>query len=109
MVLGVRCDKKTTAMEQMFSPNLMMYQLDTLTLSDCGQALVESHQQILQETRTPLHRSISPTVTFWCLFVVVLSFTISDWAKHWNHGYGHFCNNWSERISKANSDDTFII
>ena len=84
MVLGVRCDKKTTAMEQMFSPNLMMYQLDTLTLSDCGQPLVESHQQILQETRTPLHRSISPTVTFWCLFVVVLSFTIIGWVKNWN-------------------------
>lgn len=83
LVLGARCDKKASNLEQMFSPLVMAQQFDTLTFSDTREPVAETPIQILIETRDPLHRSISPTISFWCLFVIILSFTVIAWKKNW--------------------------
>lgn len=84
MLLGIRCDHHASNAEQMFSPVNMMAQFDTLTFSDSHQPVVQPAEVILAETRTPLHRSISPTLTFWVFCVLTICLTILSWAKHWH-------------------------
>ena len=84
MVLGVRCDKRCSNYEYMFSPLEMMHQFDTLTVSDTGEPLAEPTTVLLSETRSPLARSVSPTLLFWALFVVVVFLSIMEWSKLWN-------------------------
>ena len=84
MVLGVRCDKRCSNYEYMFSPLEMMHQFDTLTVSDTGEPLAEPATVLLSETRSPLARSVSPTLLFSLLFLVVLCLTIMEWYKVWN-------------------------
>ena len=84
MVLGVHCDKRCSNYEYMFSPLEMMHQFDTLTVSDTGEPLAEPATVLLSETRSPLARSVSPTLLFWALFVVVMFLSIMEWSKLWN-------------------------
>ena len=84
MVLGVRCDKRCSNYEYMFSPLEMMQQFDTLTVSDTGEPLAEPATVLLSETRSPLSRSVSPTLLFSVVFLVVLCLTIMEWYKVWN-------------------------
>lgn len=87
ITLGARCDHRCSNYEYMFSPIEMMHQLDTMQVSDTHQPLCEPAQQLLQETRTPLNRSISPNITFWALFLAVLALTIVGWRKGWRLGW----------------------
>ena len=84
MVLGVRCDKRCSNYEYMFSPLEMMKQFDTLTVSDMGEPLAEPATVLLEETRNPLARSVSPTLLFWVVFVAVMCLSIMEWYKMWN-------------------------
>lgn len=84
IVLGARCDNPCNNQEYMFLPVELMRQLDTTRLSDTHQPLAKPARQILKEDRTPLSRSISPTVSFWVLFVIVTSITIIGWKKKWS-------------------------
>ena len=83
IALGLHCDHRCSNYEYMFSPIEMMRQFDTLTVSDTRQPLAEPAQQLLEETRTPLNRSVSPVLTFWVVFIGVLCLTIIGWKKQW--------------------------
>ena len=83
VLLGARCDKTTSNLEQMFSPLEMMAQFDTLTLSDTHEPLVSETTQILKDEREPLAKSVSPTLIFWILCSVVMLLTLLAWYKGW--------------------------
>lgn len=83
MLLGVRCDKQASNAEQMFSPLNMMQQFDTLKFSDTQLPVAQPIVTILHENRPAMTPSISPTLVFWVLFVIVLSLTVIAWAKGW--------------------------
>ena len=84
MALGARCDKRCSNYEYMFSPYEMMKQFDTLTVSDTRQPIADPAVLLLPETRSPLSRSLSPTLLFWVLFLAVLTLTLLQWHKSWN-------------------------
>lgn len=81
MALGARCDKDCSTYECAFLPLEMKAQFDTLHIKGTNETLTEPAVQLLQDNRTPLKRSVSPTLSFWALFIVVLSLTIISWAK----------------------------
>ena len=83
MALGLPCDHRCSNYEYMFSPIAMMHQFDTLTVSDTHQPLAEPAELILPETRDLPSRSISPTITFWVLFLAVLLLTLLGWRNGW--------------------------
>ena len=83
MALGLPCDHRCSNYEYMFSPIAMMQQFDTLTVSDTHQPLAEPVEVILPETRIPPSRSVSPTLTFWVLFLAVLLLTLLGWKNGW--------------------------
>ena len=83
MALGLPCDHRCSNYEYMFSPIAMMQQFDTLTVSDTHQPLAEPAETILPETRIPPSRSISPTLTFWVIFLAVLLLTLLGWKNGW--------------------------
>ena len=83
MALGLPCDHRCSNYEYMFSPIAMMHQFDTLTVSDTHQPLAEPAELILPETRDLPSRSISPTITFWVLFLAVLLLTLLGWKYGW--------------------------
>ena len=83
MALGLPCDHRCSNYEYMFSPIAMMQQFDTLTVSDTHQPLAAPATQILQETRTQPARSVSPTLTFYILFLAILCLTLVGWKKNW--------------------------
>ena len=83
MALGLPCDHRCSNYEYMFSPIAMMQQFDTLTVSDTHQPLAEPAELILPETRDLPSRSISPTITFWVLFLAVLLLTLLGWRNGW--------------------------
>lgn len=84
IVLGAPCDKKCTQSEYMFLPFELKTQLDTTCVSDTHQPLAQPARQILCEDRQPLARSISPTITFWALLLIILALTIIGWKKQWS-------------------------
>lgn len=83
LVLGMRCDHRCNNMELMFSPIELMAQMDTVLVSDTQESLAEEAVQLLEETRSPLAKSLSPTLCFWFLFTVVLCLTVIGWSKGW--------------------------
>lgn len=83
MALGLPCDHRCSNYEYMFSPIAMMQQFDTLTVSDTRQPLAEPAEVVLPETRIPPSRSVSPTLTFWVLFLAVLLLTLLGWKHQW--------------------------
>ena len=83
MALGLPCDHRCSNYEYMFSPIAMMQQFDTLTVSDTRQPIAEPAEPILQETRTPPAYTVSPTLTFWVLFLAVLLLTLLGWKHVW--------------------------
>lgn len=83
LVLGMRCDHRCNNMELMFSPLELMAQMDTVVVSDTQEPLADSAVKILEETRQPLSPSLSPTICFWFLFMMVLCLTVIGWAKGW--------------------------
>ena len=83
MALGLPCDHRCSNYEYMFSPIAMMHQFDTLTVSDTHQPLAYPAELLLSETRTPPSHSISPTLTFWVLFLAVLLLTLLGWKHSW--------------------------
>ena len=83
ILLGMRCDKPASNVEQMFSPLEMMTQFDTVKLSDSHEPLVKEKTQLLEETREPLAKSISPTLIFWLVFSLVMLLTLIAWIKGW--------------------------
>lgn len=87
MALGVRCDQRCSNYEYMFSPLKMMEQFDTLTRVGSGEPVAEHAVTLLQETRQQPSRSLSPTLVFWVLFVVVLCLTLMEWRKGWSLGW----------------------
>lgn len=87
MALGVRCDYRCSNYEYMFSPLKMMEQFDTLTRAGSGERVAEHAVSLLQETRPQSARSVSPTLVFWVVFVVVLCLTLMEWRKGWNLGW----------------------
>ncbi len=84
MALGLRCDKRCSNYEYMFSPIEMMHQFDTLTVSDTRQPLADPATTLLTETRSPLPRSVSPVLLFYVLLLAVLCLTIFEWRHSWN-------------------------
>lgn len=84
MALGVRCDQRCSNYEYMFSPLKMMEQFDTLTRVGSGEPVSEHAVTLLQETRQQPSRSLSPTLVFWVLFVMVLCLTLMEWRKGWS-------------------------
>ena len=91
MALGVRCDQRCSNYEYMFSPLKMMEQFDTLTRVGSGEPVAEHAVTLLQETRQQPSRSLSPTLVFWVLFVMVLCLTLMEWRKGW-------CLGWMDRV-----------
>jgi hypothetical protein len=87
MALGVRCDQRCSNYEYMFSPLKMMEQFDTLTRVGSGEPVAEHAVILLQETRQQPSRSLSPTLVFWVLFVMVLCLTLMEWRKGWSLGW----------------------
>jgi hypothetical protein len=87
MALGVRCDQRCSNYEYMFSPLKMMEQFDTLTRVGSGEPVAEHAVTLLQETRQQPSRSLSPTLVFWVLFVMVLCLTLMEWRKGWSLGW----------------------
>ena len=87
MALGVRCDQRCSNYEYMFSPLKMMEQFDTLTRVGSGEPVAEQAVTLLQETRQQPSRSLSPTLVFWVLFVMVLCLTLMEWRKGWSLGW----------------------
>ena len=87
MALGVRCEQRCSNYEYMFSPLKMMEQFDTLTRVGSGEPVAEHAVTLLQETRQQPSRSLSPTLVFWVLFVVVLCLTLMEWRKGWSLGW----------------------
>ena len=89
LLLGSNCDRLMTRSQYAYIPTEMMWQLDTLLLTD-GEALAEPAAQMLDETRTPLPHSISPTMCFWILFAIVLTLTLiarrAEWKLYWLDG-----------------------
>lgn len=83
IALGQRCDHRCSNYEYMFSPIEMMRQYDTMLVSDTRQPLCEPALQVLQETRPPLHRSLSPTLLFYVVFLAVVLITLLQWRKGW--------------------------
>lgn len=83
MALGLPCDHRCSNYEYMFSPMAMMRQFDTLCVSDTHRPLAEPAQLILQATRTPAARCLSPTLLFWALFFALLCLTLIGWKKGW--------------------------
>ena len=83
MALGLPCDHRCSNYEYMFSPIAMMHQFDTLTVSDTRQPIAEPAEVVLPETRIPPSRSVSPTLTFWVLFLAVLLLTLLGWKHQW--------------------------
>lgn len=81
--LGMRCDKRCSNYEYMFSPTEMMHQFDTLTVSDTGEPLADKAELILPQTRVNVPTAISPTLVFALLFVVVLALTIIGRKRGW--------------------------
>jgi len=81
--LGMRCDKRCSNYEYMFSPTEMMHQFDTLTVSDTGMPLADKAELILPQTRVNVPTAISPTLVFAILFVVVLALTIIGRKRGW--------------------------
>ncbi len=87
MALGVRCDQRCSNYEYMFSPLKMMEQFDTLTRVGSGEPVAEHAVTLLQEKRQQPSRSLSPTLVFWVLFVMVLCLTLMEWRKGWSLGW----------------------
>ena len=87
MALGVRCDQRCSNYEYMFSPLKMMEQFDTLTRVGSGEPVAEHAVTLLQETRQQPSRSLSPTLVFWVVFVMVLFLTLMEWRKGWSLGW----------------------
>ncbi len=83
MALGLRCDQRCSNYEYMFSPIEMMHQFDTLTVDNTGKPLANRATLLLDETRSPLARSVSPTLLFWVVLIVVLWLTVMEWSKGW--------------------------
>ena len=89
LLLGANCDHVMTKSQYAYIPTEMMWQLDTLLLTD-GEALAEPSAQMLDETRQSLPRSVSPTMCFWTLFAIVLIITLmarrAKWKLYWLDG-----------------------
>lgn len=87
IVLGLRCDHRCSNYEAMFSPIEMMQRFDTLTVSDTHQPIADPAVPLLEETRTPLPDSFSPTLCFYILLAVVLILTFLqlkfEWKMKW--------------------------
>ncbi|MCR4660108.1 MAG: DUF4105 domain-containing protein [Bacteroidales bacterium] len=83
LLMGARCDKRCSNFEYMFLPMQLMNQLDTTTFADTHRPFAAKTVQILPETKDELADSLSPTILFWFLFVVVLCFTVIGWSKRW--------------------------
>ena len=90
IVLGARCDKECTNLECMFSPIEMMNQVDTTCLKtkneqgewvSTGKLLMKEKVELLPNNRDAFHLSVNPTLTFWVLFLLVLSLTGIAWVK----------------------------
>lgn len=84
IALGQRCDHRCSNYEYMFSPIEMMHQFDTMKVSDTQQPISNGTQQLLEETRTPLQRSINPTLVFWVLFFAIMLLTLFEQLRLWN-------------------------
>ena len=84
MVLGVRCDKRCSNYEYMFSPIEMMKQFDTLIVSDTGEPLAEQATLLMEDSREPVSRSVSPTLLIWVVLMAVLCLTLMEWNKGWS-------------------------
>lgn len=83
LALGMRCDKDCSTFECAFLPLEMKTQFDTLTISGTNETLAEPPHLTLQDHRPPLHKSFSPTLAFWLLFIVVAALTFLAWWKKW--------------------------
>ncbi len=83
IVVGSRCDRPCTNFGYAFAPMELMRQLDTTCIKGTSEPLAMPAQHTLLETREQTPRSISPTLTFWALFVIILSLTVISWKRQW--------------------------
>lgn len=83
LVVGSRCDRPCTNFGYTFAPMELMRQLDTTCIKGTNEPLAMPAHHTLLETRTQTPRSVSPTLTFWALFVIILSLTVISWKKQW--------------------------
>ena len=83
LVVGSRCDRPCTNFGYTFVPMELMRQLDTTCVKGTNEPLAMPAHHTLLETREQTPRSVSPTLTFWALFVITLSLTVISWKKHW--------------------------
>lgn len=83
MLLGQRCDRPCDNMEYMFSPLEMKAQLDTTCIVGTQTRLAAPATQLLAETRTPLSRSVSPTLCLWLIAAAVVLLSWVGMRKGW--------------------------
>lgn len=82
LLLGARCDAAMTTGQYMYIPMEMMTQYDTSLLAD-GTTLAERAVQLIPDKRTPMPKSVSPTMCFWVLFAIVLALSLLGHRKVW--------------------------
>ncbi len=83
LLIGMRCDRPLSSKQYMFIPFDLAAQMDTTHVAGSRQTLVEQHEQILSETKTPNPDSVPPALVFWLLFAVVLLLSAIGFRKGW--------------------------
>lgn len=81
VILGYNTDKPCSTWEYMFAPNELMNQMDTAVMSDTGRPLCKERHQLLAQGREGPAKSVSPTLVFWLLALVVVVLTYWEWHK----------------------------
>ncbi|MBP5515941.1 MAG: DUF4105 domain-containing protein [Bacteroidales bacterium] len=82
LMLGCKTDKAMQTEEYMYVPMEMMTIYDTTIMSD-GKPLAEPPVQLLADHRDKKCRSLSPTLFFWILFVIIAVLTFFSYRKGW--------------------------
>lgn len=79
LLLGLRADHACSTSEAMFYPESMM-ELYNIATFDASEPVCHPVEELLQDTRPPLHRSFPPMVVFALVFVAV---ALLSWKRLW--------------------------
>ncbi len=83
IILGYNIDKPCTTWEYMFAPSELMNQIDTARFSDTGAKIVKAHHTLLEQYRPTPPKTVSPTLVFWLVALMILVLTAFEWTKGW--------------------------
>ena len=124
LLLGARCDRPITIAQHRYIPVELMQQYDTIMLSD-GSPLAANPVQLLDDSRSPLPKTISPTLVMWLLFFAIAALSLYADRRGWSllwfdaiffsllsfislfllfmwFGSDHWCTKWNLNIIWAN-------